>query len=718
MEISQNKAIHKSQNYRLWRIALACAGIIINLIFSFSMNRLGLPLFFDSVGTLAVSAISGMLFTGILTAVVSNILCSFFSDGSAYFASFNALLAIYTVWYVRKYSFKNIEKVLLFALSLIFASSFIDSIVQYAFFGENQASLVAQNARSFAASANIPYILSLWLMSLLTNFIDKGFSVVLVALIINVVPKEKLSVFKKNSWKQKPLTSSEIQFIQSWRSDIKHSIRTRTTLTLVITSLLMVIAMGWIGIKLYFDKAKADRTQTAWNIVKVSAEIINPQKVDDFIKYGNEAEGYVETYQMLHKICKSSSLIKYLYVLRIEDDGGRIIFDISTSQQNENQSYHGKLISFGKEFAPYLPDFYAGKEIEPIELNSISGWKQAVYYPLHDASGKCVCYIGADISLDYMTDYMGGFIAKVLLLMAGFFILIIAYAVWNTGVYTSFPISSIAACVDNFAHSSENQEKLDENVKIIRSLAIHTGDEVEKLYKAICRMTLNQAEQMRDIRRLSESTEKMQDGLIITMADMVESRDSDTGAHVQKTAAYVKIIVEGLKKKGYYAQKITPKFMSDVVRSAPLHDVGKINIPDGVLNKPGKLTDEEFAIMKTHTSAGKKLLENAISTVQGENYLKEARNMAAYHHERWDGKGYPEGLHGEVFPLSARIMAVADVFDALASPRVYKPAFPLEKALAILQEGAGTQFDAKCVEVFMDALPEVKLILKKYNPGV
>ncbi|MBR6302621.1 MAG: HD domain-containing protein, partial [Lachnospiraceae bacterium] len=236
-----------------------------------------------------------------------------------------------------------------------------------------------------------------------------------------------------------------------------------------------------------------------------------------------------------------------------------------------------------------------------------------------------------------------------------------------------------------------------------------------KLYGSVERMLLNQTEQFRSIRRLSESTAQMQDGLIITMADMVENRDSDTGAHIQKTAAYVKILVEGLKDKGYYAEKITPKFISDIVRSAPLHDVGKINIPDEVLNKPGKLTDEEYAIMKTHTTAGKIILEKAMNTVKGGNYLKEARNMAAYHHERWDGKGYPEGLHGEIIPLSARIMAVADVLDALTSPRVYKPDFTLEKALTIIEEGRGTQFDPKVVEVLMDSLPEVQVILRKYS---
>ena len=199
------------------------------------------------------------------------------------------------------------------------------------------------------------------------------------------------------------------------------------------------------------------------------------------------------------------------------------------------------------------------------------------------------------------------------------------------------------------------------------------------------------------------------------MADMVESRDSNTGYHILKTADYVKIILEALKKKGYYSDKLTPKYISDVEMSAPLHDIGKINIPDSVLNKPGKLTDEEYEIMKGHTTAGKKIMEKAIETVQGENYLKEARNMAAYHHEKWDGSGYPEGLKGPVIPLSARIMAVADVFDALTAKRVYKEPMSYEKAMSIIEEGSGTHFDPKIVEVFVESEKEVRRVLKKYQ---
>lgn len=228
-------------------------------------------------------------------------------------------------------------------------------------------------------------------------------------------------------------------------------------------------------------------------------------------------------------------------------------------------------------------------------------------------------------------------------------------------------------------------------------------------------MESDMADQYREIRRYSDNVLKMQDGLITLIADMVEDRDSDTGYHIQKTASYVRIIMDGLKSKGYYAEQMTPQFIEYVVKSAPLHDTGKIKISDAILNKPGRFTPEEYEIMKKHAVYGKEIIDKAISTVEGESYLREASNMAGYHHERWDGKGYPYGLKEEEIPLSARIMAVADVFDALASKRVYKPAFPLDEALRIIEEGKGTQFDPKCVEVFLEAASDIEAVLREYD---
>ena len=458
---------------------------------------------------------------------------------------------------------------------------------------------------------------------------------------------------------------------------------------------------------------KEDRVRAAENTARAAAAIIDPDKVDAYISNGESEDGYRETKELLERIRESSTVVQYLYVVKVRDEGGVIVFDLDS--EDDAGYYPGYYMKFEKTFEPYFSAMSAGENIEPIESDFLSGWVITATAPVRNDRGICMCYVCADVSLKYVAGALWLFLLKVVLMLSGFFVLIVVYGLWNTAIYSVFPIDGIVMYVERFIRSGDDQESLDETVRMLRKLDVYTNDEVEMLYHSICNMALNQVEQLRRVRRLSDSALKMQDGLIITMANLVENRDSDTGAHVQKTAAYVKIIVEGLKRKGYYAEKITPKFISDVVRSAPLHDVGKINIPDGVLNKPGKLTDEEYEIIKTHTISGRDIMEQAIDTVEGENYLKEARNMAAYHHERWDGKGYPEGLHGEVIPLSARIMAVADVFDALTSERVYKPAFPMEKALQMIQEEAGHQFDPKCVEVFMESVQEVRVILKKYN---
>ena len=172
--------------------------------------------------------------------------------------------------------------------------------------------------------------------------------------------------------------------------------------------------------------------------------------------------------------------------------------------------------------------------------------------------------------------------------------------------------------------------------------------------------------------------------------------------------------MDGLKRKGYYSEKLTDKYINDVEITSPLYDIGKIKIPEAIINKPGPLNREEKEIMNTHVIEGKKILDNAINVVEGESYLKEARNMAAYHHENWDGTGFPLGLHGEVIPLSARVMAIADYFDEITSPRVYRKPVSLSEALEIIKKGSGTNYDPKCVEAFEDNYTEIKNVFRKY----
>ena len=209
-----------------------------------------------------------------------------------------------------------------------------------------------------------------------------------------------------------------------------------------------------------------------------------------------------------------------------------------------------------------------------------------------------------------------------------------------------------------------------------------------------------------------ERVSHMQSGMISFMAEVVENRDDNTGGHIRRTAKYVEGIARELKKRGTYGDILTDRYMRDMIVAAPLHDIGKIHIPDAVLNKPGRLTDEEFALMKTHTTAGAELLNLAKEELGASDYLNMAVQMAAHHHEWWNGRGYPDGVSGEDIPLCARIMAVADVFDALTSKRCYKSAMPLEKAYAIIREENGTHFDPAVVEAFFAATEDIEEMLE------
>ena len=201
----------------------------------------------------------------------------------------------------------------------------------------------------------------------------------------------------------------------------------------------------------------------------------------------------------------------------------------------------------------------------------------------------------------------------------------------------------------------------------------------------------------------------IQEMMIMGMASMVESRDLSTGGHIKRTSMVVEIFAARLSLEN---PNIPKSFLEKVIRAAPMHDLGKIAVNDVILRKQAKFTPEEYTEMKKHSAEGARIVKQILEGIEEEEFVKIAVNVAHYHHEKWDGTGYPEGLSGEEIPLEARIMALADVFDALISKRCYKEAFPYNQAFEIIESSLGTHFDPQLGKIFIECLPQLEELYK------
>jgi len=202
--------------------------------------------------------------------------------------------------------------------------------------------------------------------------------------------------------------------------------------------------------------------------------------------------------------------------------------------------------------------------------------------------------------------------------------------------------------------------------------------------------------------------------MLETIANITETRDSETGGHIRRTRSYVKALAEHIRNKHAYSETVNDAYIEQLFQSAPLHDLGKVGVPDHILLKPDKLTAEETEEIKKHTVYGKRVIDDAQAKLGDSSFLNLAGEMALYHHEYWDGRGYPTGLKGEEIPLSGRIMAIADVYDALISDRPYKKGFPHEKAVEIILAGRGSQFDPGLTDAFGEIHGTFKSIAEQF----
>ena len=238
-----------------------------------------------------------------------------------------------------------------------------------------------------------------------------------------------------------------------------------------------------------------------------------------------------------------------------------------------------------------------------------------------------------------------------------------------------------------------------------------SDDTANQQYIELIKNYNNQLEE--EVKKKTASIEEMHDKLVLGMATMVEGRDNSTGGHIKRTSDCVRILIDEMKKDPKL--ELTESFCKCVIKAAPMHDLGKITVDDAILRKPGRFTPEEFEVMKTHAAEGARIVKQILEGTDDKEFYKIAINVAHYHHERWDGSGYPEGLKGEKIPYEARIMAIADVYDALVSKRVYKERMSFEEANSIIMDGMGKHFDKTLEPYYVSAREKLEEYYKSLD---
>ena len=679
-----------------YALGLILAAFLVNIVFSKIVLAFDLPVFLDCIGTI-LAAMLGGTFPAVIAGFCSNAFNGISDLTTLYYGIINILIGVAATIFQQKGFFRTIPKICIAIVVFALLGGALGSILTYFLYGYDFGEGISAPF-SVAIYNNLGF--SKFFSQLTADFIidifDKAIVVAAAILIYRKIPlfiKHRMShvfLYDPNVHETNKLDGANI---------IKRSLLRKVVIIVIAAEILLGAFASITGFVLYRQVSIGKFIDIAHGLTEAASVAIDADRVDEFLEQGEKAEDYKAIESKLYKIRNGFPQALYLYVYRILPDGCHVVFDLDATDGEEG-SAPGSVVAFDPTFEPYLPQLLKGEPIDPIISDDQYGWLLTVYKPLKNSVGKTVAYVAADISMGEILIDQAKFFIKLLSMFFGLSIIIMSIVLEFMKRGIVHPVNRMASGAMHFAYNLEQDSA---NVQELESLGIESSDEIGHLYKALTKMCKDSIGFIRRLEKAAERIQHMQDEIIINFAEMVEARDMSTGNHIKKTAFYVEAIAQELYKEGKFKDILDEAYIAKLKRSAPLHDIGKIAVSDLILNKPGKLTDEEFAIMKSHTTEGwhilEKIEENASDSMD-DGYLKEATEMAHYHHEKWDGTGYPTGIKGAGIPLSARIMAVADVFDALVAERVYKKPFTYEKAMQIITEGAGKHFDPTVVEAF------------------
>ena len=665
-------------------------------------NHWNLPL--DTIGTFLIAMECGY-FPGILVAFFTNILESIYLPSITYVLLLNSLMAFTATYFYKKSFFKRPLMVALF----IAGCSLLSWLFEMTLSMDNFAGIQNVFYEGTSLTESSTWVQRFLEWRLVRHAIDKTICLGAAFLIMKLTPPPVRVKVQGLGWKQRPITDHQMEKIAGFTKP-KNTIGNRIVLVVVVVcGSIMIVFLG-ISQSLFSEVSREEVMQDASSYAILAADEVNGDMIEEYLEKGKSAEGYDKTLESLQRIYDSSDKILGIHILQVRKDGVYVVFDITSPDYKPREI--GERVALEGVSAIDMDSLLMGEMIEGNEVQLKDTSYMSSYIPILNSDKELACYACVDVDLRNVTVQNINFLFRMVALGLGFLMVVVSWTLWLAKYHLIYPINSIVYRAGQFDFSDDEARK--KNMDKVRELDIRTGSEIENLYYAFLQMVEESMVNFTYLQIKSDQMNRLQTGLIYVLADLVENRDSSTGDHIKKTAAYVSIILRKMQEMGYYNDQLTEIFIENCVKSAPLHDIGKIKIPDAILNKPGKLTEEEFEIMKTHAKCGADIIQQVIDTLPNSQYLYEAKRIAGFHHEKWNGKGYPEGLQGEEIPLSARVMAVADVFDALVSVRCYKNAMSYDEAMDIIKKDAGSHFDPKVVEAFVAASDEVKQISDEF----
>lgn len=680
--------------------------LLINIVLSKIVIALKLPLYFDCVGTLLAAMIGGNL-PAVIVGFFSNAINGFSDITTLYYGIISILIGVAAAIFQKNGFFKTPGRIVLTIFVFAFLGGGLGSIITYFLFGYDFGEGVSA---PLAVLMHSQLGFSKFFAQLSTDFLLDLFDKTLVVAGALFISKYLPQAYKKyiggiflfDADPKKPEYEKVLK-----RNPIRRSLLKKVVVMVIVAEILLGALASITGYILYSQASIGEYFDIAKGVSKATSVVVDGDRIDEFLEKGRAAEGYNDIEKNLYKIKEIFPHVMYLYIYRIMEDGSHVVFDLEAKDQEDLKAVKanqpGDVTEFDEAFADVKENLIRGEKVEPRVSDDEFGWLITSYEPLLDSEGKPVAQIGVDLLMSDVSADQAKFFIKLLSVFFGLSIIIMSVVLELVNRGIVYPVNRMAAASIQFAYNLEQGAERGSSLKEIEDLKIHTFDEIEYLYKAIMKMGGDSLSYIDQLNKQTERITNMQEEIIVNFAEMVEARDISTGNHVKKTAFYVEAIAKELQKEGKFKDILTDSYIKVLKRSAPLHDIGKIAISDLILNKPGRFTDDEFKIMQSHTTEGKNILTKIETNASDmdEGYLKESIEMANFHHEKWDGTGYPAKIKGEEIPLAARIMAVADVFDALVAERVYKKAFSYEKAMEIITEGSGKAFDPIVVEAFI-----------------